>query len=317
MTVITPPLYLNVDSSYGADELGLPYRDFISEGVVGSTDLAVSQRGAGANMSVDVAAGVAWIKGDDATAQPCYRCYNDGTVNLAISTANATNPRIDIVIAEVLDSTFSGASNLWRLRVVTGTAAASPSTPSTPSNAIKLAEISVPASDTTISTAQITDTRPRAYLKTGGRPAVKAYRSSGTTSPSGWSACSFNAEYFDYGGMHDNSTNPSRLTAPVDGVYMVSGAWHFQEDGSAAGERLIGIAVNGETTPSVGVSSQTYQGNSSVTRLATSGLVALTAGQYVQLYVYQGDAGALTVYAAASGWSCEFGMYWLGPAYMG
>lgn len=172
MTVITPPLFLNVDSTYGADDLGLPYRDFISEGVASSTALAVSERGAGANMSVDVAAGVAWILGDDATAQPCYRVYNDGTVNLTVTTADATNPRIDRVVAEVLDSTFSGASNLWRLRVIAGTPAGSPSAPALPSNAISLATISVPAGDTTIGSAQITDTRPRAQLGASLGPTV-------------------------------------------------------------------------------------------------------------------------------------------------
>lgn len=165
MTVITPPLYLNVDSEYGAADLGLPWRDLIAEGVVGSTALAVSQRAAGANLSVDVAAGVAWIKGDSSSTQPCYRCENDGTVNLAIAAADATNPRIDRVVAEVRDSVFSGVSNDWRLRVITGTPAGSPSAPAIPDSAISLATVSVPALDTTISTGQITDTRPLGGLQ--------------------------------------------------------------------------------------------------------------------------------------------------------
>lgn len=168
MTVITPPLFQTVDGVYQGRHLGIPYRDILSEGVVGSTALAVSERGAGANMSVDVAAGVAWIAGDDNTAtQPLYRAYNDGTVNLAVTAADATNPRIDRVIAEVRDSAFSGVSQDWRLRVVAGTPAGSPSAPALPSNAISLATISVPASDTTISDAQITDTRPFAMVGAG------------------------------------------------------------------------------------------------------------------------------------------------------
>lgn len=164
MAVITPPLFQTIDGEYSAADLGLPYRDLVSEGVIGTTGLAVSQRGAGANMSVDVAAGVAWIKGDDSSSQPTYRCVNDGTVNLTVTAADATNPRIDLVIAEVRDAAFSGVSTDWRLRVVAGTPAGSPSAPATPANSIVLARLSVPALDTTIGTAQITDYRPRAGL---------------------------------------------------------------------------------------------------------------------------------------------------------
>lgn len=164
MAEVTPPLFQTIDSVYTAADLGLPYRDIISEGVVVSTDLAVTERGAGANMSVDVAAGICWVKGDDSALQPIYRCYNDATKNLTVSAADGTNPRIDLVIAEVRDAAFSGVSTDWRLRVVTGTPAGSPSAPSTPNNAIVLARVSVPASDTTISNAQITDYRPRAGL---------------------------------------------------------------------------------------------------------------------------------------------------------
>lgn len=164
MAAVTPPLFQTIDSVYTGASLGLPYRDWVREGVLGAGDMAVTQRGAGANMSVDVAAGVAWIQGDDSGLQPAYRCYNDATVNLAVAAAHATNPRIDRVIAEVRDAVFSGVSTDWQLRVITGTPAGSPVAPSLPNNAISLALVSVPANDTAIGSAQITDGRPRAQL---------------------------------------------------------------------------------------------------------------------------------------------------------
>lgn len=165
-------LFLDADNIYGADELGLPYRDIISEGVV-EAGFAVAQRAAGANMSVDVAAGAAWIRGDDnPTLQPTYRYREAATTNLVIATADPTNPRIDIVIAEIRDSTFAGVNKDGRLRVITGTPAGSPVAPATPGNAIKLAEVSVPANDTTIENAQITDKRPSATV--GGLLGVTA-----------------------------------------------------------------------------------------------------------------------------------------------
>jgi hypothetical protein len=105
------------------------------------------------------------VKGDTTPAtQPTYRVRSDAVVNLAIGAANPTNPRIDRVIAEVLDATFTGSQNLWHLRVVAGTPAGSPVAPAEPSTAITLALVSVPANDTTIDNAQITDARPRASL---------------------------------------------------------------------------------------------------------------------------------------------------------
>lgn len=68
---------------------------------------------------------------------------------LAIGTADATNPRIDLVVVN-----SSGA-----LAVRAGTAAAAPRPPTLTANDVVLAAIWVPANDTTISSDQITDLR--------------------------------------------------------------------------------------------------------------------------------------------------------------
>lgn len=69
--------------------------------------------------------------------------------NVTITTANSTNPRIDLI---VVDST--GAKQCRA-----GTAAAAPQPPARTANDVVLAQIWVPASDTTISSAQIVDRR--------------------------------------------------------------------------------------------------------------------------------------------------------------
>lgn len=69
--------------------------------------------------------------------------------SVTITTANATNPRIDLV---VIDS--SGA-----IAVRAGTAAAAPKPPARTANDVVLAAVWVPANDTTISADQITDLR--------------------------------------------------------------------------------------------------------------------------------------------------------------
>lgn len=121
--------------------------------------LAVTQNGT-PNMTVNIAAGFAFIAGTEGTKQGTYFCENDATVNKSITASDPTNPRIDIVVAKIQDAFYSGATNAWSLAVVTGTPAGSPSAPAAPANSVTLAQIAVAANATTIVTGNITDKRP-------------------------------------------------------------------------------------------------------------------------------------------------------------
>ena len=134
-----------------------------SAGVVGVSDLIVSQRGAGANMSVDVAAGSAVVAGTDTTGQGKYLCKSDAVVNVSLATAPSTGQtRIDLIIAQVRDSdAIGGANNDWQIVAVTGTAATTGTqvAPATPASSLVLAQITVGPVVTTIVNANITDER--------------------------------------------------------------------------------------------------------------------------------------------------------------
>jgi hypothetical protein len=141
--------------------------NFLTEGVARGVDnaLAVSERGAGANMSVDVATGIALIEVTTTLLSPNYTfktwLKNDAVVNVAVPAADLTNPRKDRIVA-VFDMTIDpngSASDNVSIELVEGTPDPAPSAPATPSNAISLAIIDVPASDTSISSGQITDDR--------------------------------------------------------------------------------------------------------------------------------------------------------------
>lgn len=113
---------------------------FAGNGVV--SGCVVSQRGAGANMSVDVTVGLCRVAG--------YWLYSGtATTNVAITTADATNPRFDLVCINY-NATIS---------VTAGTPSAAPVFPSIPANSIVLAAVYVPANDTAITTAQCIDKR--------------------------------------------------------------------------------------------------------------------------------------------------------------
>lgn len=165
MTERNPALWLQQRTDHTAEQERALLTTLIrNEGVAASGSLAVSQRSAGANMSVDVAAGMAFVKGDDNANQGFYHVWNDDVKNLTITAADGTNPRRDLIVARVKDAYYSGATNAFSLEVITGTPAGSPSDPTIPNNALVLARVAVAAGATSITNANITDLRERVVL---------------------------------------------------------------------------------------------------------------------------------------------------------
>jgi hypothetical protein len=126
----------------------------------------VTQNGS-PNMSVNVASGLALVPGSEGAKQAGYWVLNDATKNIAIATSNPTNPRIDVIALKVQDTFYSGVTDAWSIVAITGTAAASPSPPSLPNNALKIAQVAVAANATSIVTGNISDFRPT-LTATGG-----------------------------------------------------------------------------------------------------------------------------------------------------
>lgn len=135
---------------------------FPAEGVIdpASGGFEVTQRAAGANMSVDVAAGIAVVEGDDQATQGFYVIRSTATENVVIPAAPVSNSRIDIVYAQVNDPNAGGdAGSDFELAVISGTPAASPSPPTLPDTAIALAYVTVASGVSSIVTADIEDQR--------------------------------------------------------------------------------------------------------------------------------------------------------------
>jgi hypothetical protein len=128
-----------------------------STGIIGSTSLAVTAQ-ASPNMTVNIATGWGAVVSSTTNAG-VYTFYNDAATVATITTADATNPRIDRVVATINDAYYSGTLNNVVFAVVAGTPAASPTAPATPSNSVSLATIAVAAGATSITGANITDTR--------------------------------------------------------------------------------------------------------------------------------------------------------------
>jgi len=150
-----------------------------TQGIVGATALAfqVLQRGAGANMSVDVGSGTAEsdtaiLVGDD-PGQGTYAVrLQDATTNVLVNAAHATLSRIDEIYLVVQDHQYDASARvLGRLAYRDGTAAASPVAPG-PDAAwdafMKLASVTIPPADTAITNSQIIDFRDAAGVMLGG-----------------------------------------------------------------------------------------------------------------------------------------------------
>lgn len=158
MAIRTPPSWLQ-NGSHPAenDRLGTQAL-WATTGIINSASLAVTQNSP-TGLSVLVASGWAAIVGTTQSNMGTYTTYNDATTVLSITTADPTNPRIDLVCATVRDAYYTGAYNDVILQVVAGTPAGSPVAPALPANSISLATVAVGAGATAITNANITDTR--------------------------------------------------------------------------------------------------------------------------------------------------------------
>ena len=167
------------------------------------TGLNVSQRSAGANMSVDVAIGDAIIPRADGTYG--HPAWNDAVYNQVIATADVSNPRRDIIVMYIDYATTpsTGVSNntngVVKIKAVAGTPAGSPADPTDAaiqssvgaSNPyVKLARVRVAAGASSITNSVIDDLRTMAQaLNNGGwqstKPAALTYTSFSSTTKSG------------------------------------------------------------------------------------------------------------------------------------
>lgn len=145
--------------------------------------LQVTQRGAGANMSVDVAAGSCVIAGTSAPNQGKYLCRSTATENVIVPSPSGPGTRIDIIVATVKDSEVSGLDDGFFIELHEDTELV-------PINSVPLATVAVTSNAVEITNANITDIRPEA-LQHGQNPRGTIQMWSGTiaTIPKGWQLC--------------------------------------------------------------------------------------------------------------------------------
>lgn len=120
----------------------------------------------------------------------------------------------------------------------------------------------------------------------------------------------FDSERFDTAGLHDSSANPTRLTAPIAGLYVVTAnvSWDSM---SNVGARELALRRNGTDIVARDVVAPSPAPNTTEQTLTT--VASLAAGDFVEVTLRQNSGGPLPVNAFAQH-SPEFSMVWLTPA---
>lgn len=312
MTVENPPGVLNDESTnaevqrhmlqailganIGSFGGGVGANNGGAHGVANPDHLRVTQQGS-PTMGVTVSAGMAVITGTVSAAQGPYSFYNGAPVDLTIAAADSTNARRDLVIAQIQDDDYSGASNTARLTVVTGTPAGSPSDPSLASypNALVLARVTVAANATSITNANITDLRT---IK--GRVGCTATRASNLSmGGSALTAVTWTAETVDTDGFITPTSSTVTVPTGLGGIYAVTFTAAFASSITGCYARIL---RNGGST-----SVDRWQ-----TATATMGdishtvVIPLAAGDTISVGVWNGGSavnmtgGSLNVYRVGS-----------------
>lgn len=176
----TRVFFLNSNvAQYGEEELNSIQKFLFGQGIlntVGSSwedwiangDLKVTQRGAGANMSVDVSAGWSLLNTTRNSITFKVFCQSIGVTNLAVSSNATGSNRVDAVIMRVSRSATPNTTtnNVVTLQLLTGTSSVALTdgaitTAIGSDDFIRLANITVPNGAVTVVNANISDTRVR------------------------------------------------------------------------------------------------------------------------------------------------------------
>lgn len=253
-------------------------------GIVQAGDLAVTQTGT-PSLGVSISTGRAWMPGTNTanlagktySTQGQYFALNDAPATVNLSTANATNPRIDLIYIGAVDTQYGGASNIIKFDKITGTPAASPVAPSLPagSNAIALATVTVAANATSVTNANIVNLAV---------PAGRKYAEL-VTNTSNWTIAG-GSQSWDAGPFGIDSSRTFNNT--FVGVGALSGSFDILETGTYS------IVTNtlGSGSPGNGWVSCRLNGNEIIAtgstagyawEISTAGTFYATAGSYIRL----------------------------------
>lgn len=218
-----------------------------------------------------------------------YLAQSDAVENVTVPAANASNPRIDLIVMRWRDTESGDSESSAKVELVQGTPAAVPQTPSlTNMVVVVLAEVYVAAGTTTIAGSAITDRRVLADQY--GRAAWQYSRSANQSIANGQLVdVALTTKEVDTDGW---GLSGGGLVVPVNGLYLVSGRNGWVAGGSSRGGR---ITLDGNEITPTHYRSPTSSNALSMAVPTGSALVAASVGQSLRLQAYQDTGGALNL----------------------
>lgn len=173
------------------------------DGTITPGDMLVTQRGAGANYSVDIAAGRAVITGSDVVHQGTFLTQSNGVVNIATPTPPVSGTRFHRLVAQLLDKQAAGTLYGWQYHLVTDTGSG---LPAAPADSYTLATIALPAGAASVTNSIITNTS----LAVG--PARPYF-----------SRANYNSSYVSSAGVTNLMSNNWAASDDIDGLFTAPG----------------------------------------------------------------------------------------------
>ncbi len=121
------------------------------------------------------------------------------------------------------------------------------------------------------------------------RESARAFNSGNVSVPNtAWTIITLNSEHWDHNDLHSTVSNTGRLTAAVDGLYLIVAQIRWASNGS--GIRGLRIELNGTTE--IGKVQDDPSGAGATIQDATT-IYPLDAGEYVQMLGFQTSGGSL------------------------
>jgi len=309
----------------------------VQSGVVAKTDFVITPKGSQPPMGVTVAAGEAWIRSTSVARNGAYHVINDAAVDVLLSAADATNPRIDRIVLAIADTSDLGSvTDGATLTAVPGTPTSGATlanlngVAAAPADSLTLGYVLVAAGATSVNaaaigcltdpywvtvgfsspTAQSGAPPPYAFGCPAGRPPeVLAYNNTTQSiAHNTATAMAMNAERMDSDALHDNVTTNSQLKVPVPGLYQITGSVEFAAN--ATGIRTTELMLQGSVVLARDIRAAMASG---VTAVNINRLYRLNWGHYIEVRVTQTSGGALNIGNAGLNSAAEAGLVWVAP----
>ncbi len=274
-------------------------------GIVRKDDLVVGPRAAGANFTVDVAAGQCAIKGTSVAGQGTYLCRSTSVENVPIAAAPASGSRTDLIVARVFDRQVDGGTEYaWRPLPVTGTVGGG--LPAVPPSSILLAEVPVTSTTTAITT--IIDRR-----ELSGLGDIPLWDYSGTQStpqsiPSGTETTYRPETFFERVGVGATTTAPGDVVCRTPGRYAVSFSCRLESGTSS--QRAFSILLTQADGVALRRMTQRVD-TAAVAALTVTGTFRMRRGEIISARIFQNSGAALSVIDTLK--ELDFTGAWIGP----